>query len=130
MTKQQMVEALDITGAQGVTVKYTDETGEEVIIELSPETVKSTIEGRIWRSTGVNKNKRESQGGGVKAVIAYAIENELITSDEALQIMLVGNTEKVKELKSQMPNVEKGEHPIEADLLKALEQTKSNRGQA
>ena len=97
---------------------------------IDEKVVRDTIISRVWRSAIVNKNKRQADKGGVKAVIASALKEGLIDKSQALDLILLGSKGEINALKEQLPKVEKSEYPSEDDIVKALKQIKENKGQA
>lgn len=98
-------------------------------VEIPADVIVTTLYGRIWNSAQVVKNKREAVNTSIKATIGQALKMELITPEEGLQILLVGDKAKVAELRGQMPEVQKSKEPLAEDIEAGKQQFLANAGQ-
>jgi len=85
---------------------------------------------RIWKSAVVVKNKREADGGGIMLTIQQSLASGAITKEEAFDIMVNKNKEKIAELKALLPTAEKSEEPSDGDIEVAINQYLAGKGQA
>ena len=98
-------------------------------VTIPSEVIKTSIIARIWASAVVNKNKRALTNKSISTIIAYHLKEGSIDKEQALDIMLFKDKEKIQELKDAMPKVEVDKEPSQEDFELAEKQFFSNGGQ-
>ncbi len=121
MTKEEVFNAVKFEGISPFKLN-----GEEISIADVEQTYKS----KIWKSAGVIKNRREATHGGINSVVGQALQAELITKDEALNIILMNDRTKMAEIKEQLPQTEKTKDPSQEDVKQAIILVKTGGGQS
>ena len=120
MNKEQLKDLLKLTGESQINLQ-----GEKIDSKL----VYEIILNKVWRTAIVNKNVREADKGGIKAVVSKALNAKLIDANEALTIILTNDKSKTAELLKQLPQNEKTEEPNAEDIERAIVAFLQGKGQ-
>ena len=121
MNKQQFDEAIELAGEPEFTLN-----GETI----DSSDVFKTYNAKIWKEANVIKNRRQAGNNGVKEIVKAGIANELLSKEEALELILMGSKEEVNAIKEQLPEVEKEAEPNDDDVSQAIKNAQEGRGQS
>jgi rRNA maturation endonuclease Nob1 len=125
MKKEIIAQKLKISGESQIEING---------VSLDRAYIEEMLINRIWKSANVIKNRREADNKSQKQIITEALQAELITSEQALELMLSQEKESVKEmlktLSDKLPKTEKSEEPSEEDIDLSIALTLENKGQS
>ena len=97
---------------------------------ISLDDLKETYFQKVYKTAMINKNRRESDNGGIKQIVQRGLTLNLLSKDEALDIILFNDKEKANEIKAKFPVSEKSEEPNEEDVDQAIATVLAGGGQA
>ncbi len=125
MKKETIAQKLKISGESSIEING---------VSLDKTYIVEKLINLMFKNANIIKNRREADNKSQKQVISEALSLELITSEQALTLMLSQEKESVKEtikaLAEKLPKSEKTEEPSEEDIELAIALTLEGNGQS